>query len=307
MGHGRQRRFRFGLAGMGCLPEQLLVEEGTIQAVPAMAGTLQSGRGELDPAEMAYLPALVVAAMARNTGGIEVSDPTSIPVEGDPLALGTAQGVMHMSEDHQRQRSLPLDSPHRQGQILVAPVAGGSLPVATAEITGIIAEPGRSAMGQQHQRQGGIRGKRGMADAIGRFLHPHRAEHRLGGPGQVMPAAGGGRAPPHHCQARGIKGAESPAAVKRSKPLDLTLQLRSGGILAGVVVAEHAGHRQGELLEQKRDPSAPLAQITHQQQGIRPEAIQKLVVRFVPEVVEVSGDGDLQLGQRRRLPRLLPS
>ncbi len=120
----------------------------------------------------------------------------------------------------------------------------------------------------------------------------------------MVPSAGGGRTPTHHRNPWGLERAQAPAAMELTEAVQLALQPIATGIPAGVMVAQHTGKGQFQLPQQKGNAAATLAEITDQQQGVGADGRQQAVVRTIPLVVEVTGDGDLQLGHRRRLPRL---
>jgi len=272
-----------------------------------VAHALQLYPRETHPAEVAQGPPLGVLPVPGNGGCIEVSGAATVAQEADALTLAAPQAMVHVAEDYQRQWALVLQTGDGQGQILIPPVAGGALPVAPARITGLPAEPRGAAVGQQHQWQGWIRRRKGTTDARGRFLQVHRSEHGGGGLRQVVAAAGRRRSPTHNSQAGRTQGAKPPTAVQLSKPIQLAAQAGATGVAAGIVVAEHTGHRQRHLAQQSRNAATPIAEVPHQQQGIGPQLREQGMVAVVPLIVEISGDGDLQLGLRRLLPRLTPS
>ena len=122
----------------------------------------------------------------------------------------------------------------------------------------------------------------------------------------MVAAPGGGRTPTNHRQAGGLQRAQAPAAVELPEAVQLPLQPFTTGIPASIVVAQDTGQRQFQLPQQIGNAAATLTEITHQQQGVGPDRRQQAMVRSIPLVVEVTGDGNLQLGHRPCLPRLLP-
>lgn len=89
-----------------------------------------------------------------------------------------------------------------------------------------------------------------------------------------------------------------------TQQLQLMPQGATAAVLARIVVAEHAGHRQLKGGEQFGDTTFAVAEITHQEQGIRTDPIQHVVVAAVPLIVQIPGDGDVQLSQYQPLPRV---
>ena len=257
------------------------------------------------PAEVTQLAAARVTAVARYAGAVEVGGALVIAHEAAPLATVGPQGVVHVAENHQRHRPAAADLLDRQGEVLVAPVAGGALPVAAAGIGGAAAEPGRPGVGQQHQRQRRISGQGCAGDAVGRFLLAHRSVDRTHRPRQMEAAAGRARAPPHHRQPGGPQFAQGPAAVVIRQHGQLLAQAFAAGIAASVVIAGNAGQRQLQLGKQARYAGQAIAEVANQQQRIGPQPLQKVVIDPVPLVVEIAGDGEVEVGQAGWLPRLV--
>jgi hypothetical protein len=79
--------------------------------------------------------------------------------------------------------------------------------------------------------------------------------------------------------------------------IELPLQGAARGIAAGVVVAKNASHRQRKLGKTAGDARLTIAQITHHQKRIRLEKAQQALVGAVPLTMQVTGDGDAELGQ----------
>ena len=163
-----------GLRGWGA-PEQLLIKELPAQAIPAMTGSHNPLGAKVDPAEMAQGPPLLILTVAGDAGGIDISGATTVPQKGDALPLLAAQGVVQVTEHHQGNASLGPDAFDGEGEVMVPPVAGLSLPVTTAGIAGLTTQARGTAMGQEHQGEGRIGGQGGPLDAAGRILPVHRA------------------------------------------------------------------------------------------------------------------------------------
>jgi hypothetical protein len=81
----------------------------------------------------------------------------------------------------------------------------------------------------------------------------------------------------------------------------LALQRAATGIAAGVVVAKHTGHRQGQATEAGRNQLLAIAEVAHHHQGIGPQQIQELLIETIPLAVEITGNGDLQIPVRVRV------
>ena len=152
-------------------------------------------------------------------------------------------------------------------------------------------------MGQQHQGEGWIGGLRSGHDALGRGLQGDGAEHGLAGAAEVEPASSGDGTGPHHRQARGMQFPQPPAAMPIPQQLQLTREGAAGGVTAGIVVAEDAGQRERQGSQPLRNARLAVAEVTHHQQGIRGQPFQQLFITGIPLAVQVSGDGDAELGQ----------
>lgn len=81
------------------------------------------------------------------------------------------------------------------------------------------------------------------------------------------------------------------------EPVDLALQLAAAVILAGVVVAEDAGHRQGQVGKAGRDALLAIAEIAHNQQRIGSELGEQGHVTSVPLPVQIPGNGKTYVGR----------
>ena len=272
-----------------------------------MAGPLHSFLAQVDPAEMAQGPPVLILPMAGDASGIEIGGAAAVSEEGDALPPLAAQGVMHVAEHNQGHGAPGTDALQSQGEIMVSPVAGLPLPVAAAGVTGLAPQARGPAMGQEHEGEGRIGGQGGSLDTSGRIVQIHRAEHGRGGLGKMVPPPGGGWASTHHRQTGGCEGAQGPAAVEIPEQVELVTQTAATGIPAGVMVAQHTGQGKAKLPEQTGDARLAVAQVTHHQQGIRADGLQHGMVAVIPLVVEVTGDGDLQHAQRLPLLRLSPS
>ena len=153
---------------------------------------------EANPAEMAQRAAAIIGAMAGHAGAIEIGGAFLIAMEALPFAQKAPQGVMHVAEHHQGHGAVAADAGDRQGQIAIAPVAGGAFPISTAERAGLGAQARGPGMGQQHQGQRRI-GRQGRpTDALGRLLLGHRSVDRPNGPRQGETTPGGERPAAHH-------------------------------------------------------------------------------------------------------------
>ena len=86
--------------------------------------------------------------------------------------------------------------------------------------------------------------------------------------------------------------AQTPTAMQGPQGLHLALQRATGGILAGVVVAEDAGHRQGQLAQHGGNALLTIAEVANHQQGIRLEGVQQGMVTVVPGAMQIPSDGD---------------
>ena len=267
-----------------------------------MAGPHHPLGAEVDPAEMAQGPPLLILAVTGDAGGIEVGRATTVPQKSDALPLLATQGVVQMAEHHQGNPSPGPDAFEGQGEVMVPPVAGLSLPVTTARVAGLTAQAGGTAMGQEHQREVRIGGQGSPLDAAGRILQVHRAENGRGGLGEMVPPTGGGGAATHHRQAGGGEGAQRPAAMEIPEQLQLVTQAAPAGVSTGVVVAQHTGQGKAELAQQARNTGPAVAHVTHHQQGIGTDLRQHRMVAVIPLIMEVTSDGDLQHAQR--LPSL---
>ena len=96
---------------------------------------------------------MAIKAMARHTSGVQIGGTGTVEAEAAALTRPPFEVVVHMAEDHQRHRTLAADAIDRQSQILIPPIAGWGLPVATAGVGRVAAEACWTAMGQEHQRQ----------------------------------------------------------------------------------------------------------------------------------------------------------
>ena len=76
-----------------------------------------------------------------------------------------------------------------------------------------------------------------------------------------------------------------------SQNLQLLFEAAATGVLAAVVVAEHAGQGNLNLLQHGGNALASLTEVTNHQQGIRPQTAQQLMVLVIPLVVDVPGNG----------------
>jgi len=123
---------------------------------PAVAQIRQGATTELRPTEMAQGPALIVFAMARNERSIEIGGPQTITAEAAALALSAFEAVVHVPKHHQRNRPMAPDPVEGQGQILITPIHGGTLPIPATGIRRVTAQASGSAMGQHHQGQGWV-------------------------------------------------------------------------------------------------------------------------------------------------------
>jgi len=90
-----------------------------------------------------------------------------------------------------------------------------------------------------------------------------------------------------------------------TQQIHLLAQGAAAGIAAGVVISQDAGQGKGELCEACRDPALPVAQVANHQEGVRPQLRKEILIEAVPLTMEISGDGDAELGQA--VPRLPPS
>ncbi len=88
--------------------------------------------------------------------------------------------------------------------------------------------------------------------------------------------------------------------------LQLLAQPLTTAIFAGVVVAGDAGDREFQLREQGGNTAVAIAEIADEQQGIGPDQIQQQMVGGIPLVMEVAGDGDVEVCQAGVLPSLWP-
>ena len=269
-----------------------------------MADPLQGRALEDDPAEVAQGPALLIVAVAWHTGGIEMGRPLPVAMKTQAFARAPPQAVVHVPEHHQGHGPLPAGPVECQGQILVSPVAGGELPVAAAGIGSTAAEAARAAVGQHHQGQGRVGGGQACLDPLGRFIHREGSVDGAHGLGEMETAAGTAGPGPDHRQSGWPERAQAPTAVTVPQQGDLALEPAPTGIPTGVVVAEDAGHRQIQLGQQSGDPAPAVAEIPHQQQRVGGDRLQEALVAGIPLIVKVAGDGDPQLCQFHRLPRL---
>ena len=261
---------------------------------------------EANPAEVAQAAAAIVAAMAGHAGAIEIGGALFITMKALALAQKAPQGVMHVAEHHQGHGATSADLGDRQGQIAITPVAGGAFPVPTAEGAGIGAQARGPGMGQQHQGQLGI-GRQGRpADAIGRLLLGHRSIDRTNSSRQGEATASGERPAADHGQTGGGELPQAPAAMELPQQLQLLAQPLATAVFTGVVVTGDAGDGELQLVQQGGNAGVTIAEIADEQQGIRPDQIQQQMVGGIPLVMEVAGDGDVEVCQAGRLPSLWP-
>ncbi len=249
---------------------------------------------ELHPAEMAQSATGLIPAVAWHACGIEVGGAGPVAHKTAALPLAPAQLVMHMTAHHQGQGPVAADGADRQGQVLVAPVAGWLFPVAAAEIRHLAAQTGRGAVGQQQQGQGRVGLCSGSTDAGCRLIKAEGAIHRLNGLGEMEATAGAAGPGSHHRQPGGVQLAQTPAAVQRAQQIELALQGAATAIPARVVVAEDAGQGQVQGRKALGDAGLAVAQIPHHQQGIGLEQPQHLLIAGVPLAVQITGDGETQ-------------
>ena len=160
-------------------------------------------------------------------------------------------------------------------------------------------------MGQNHQRDRGISPQCRCSDALGRLLDAHRTKDRLGGAVEVMPPSGAGRTGSHDSQPRGLQLPQAPAAVQITQKRQLRLKGAATGIAAGVVVAKDAGQWKGHARETLGDGLLAVAEVAHDQKGVRFDLGQNLLIQAVPLAMQISGDGNAEGGQA--VPRLPPS
>jgi hypothetical protein len=138
--------------------QNVFIEKLPAQAIPAVAGPQHRGAAvsialQLHPAEVAQLPALAITAVTGHTGRIQIKGAGAVGAKGAAQAIAALEGVVHVAEHHQRQRPPDTDLTDRQGQVLIAPVAGVLLPVTAAGIGRLAAQARGAAVGQQHERQ----------------------------------------------------------------------------------------------------------------------------------------------------------
>ena len=259
-----------------------------------MAGTDQFHTRQLHPAEVTQGLARPIGAMAGHAGGIEVGGSRPITAKALALPLAAAQGVVHVAKHHQRHRPLAADLLDCQGQVKVTPVTGGGLPVAAAGGAGVAAKPGGSTVGHQHQGPVGWSGGGGDSDPISRLLQAHRSEGCLGRPGQVETTTGGAGPATHHGKFGLVEATQGPTAVQFPQQVNLALKGAAGVVLAGVVIAQNAGHGQGQLAQEGWDALLAVAEVTHHEQGIGLQQLQQGMVAVVPGPMQVTGNGDAE-------------
>jgi hypothetical protein len=71
-----------------------------------------------------------------------------------------------------------------------------------------------------------------------------------------------------------------------------------GGIVAGIMVTEHAGHRQRQLGQGAGNAHVAVAEVAHHEQAIGSQPPQQLLIAPIPLIVKIPGDG--QLNHTRR-------
>jgi hypothetical protein len=59
------------------------------------------------------------------------------------------------------------------------------------------------------------------------------------------------------------------------------------------MVAEHTGHRQGQLGQGAGNAHVAVAEVAHHEQAIGSQPPQQLLVASIPLIVEIPGDGQL--------------
>jgi hypothetical protein len=79
--------------------------------------------------------------------------------------------------------------------------------------------------------------------------------------------------------------------------IELTLQGAATGVTTGVVIAKHAGQREGEPRQASGNAGLAIAEVSHHQQRIWRQQLEQLLVNAVPLPVQISGDGDAELCQ----------
>lgn len=262
-----------------------------------MADLLQLSIPQLHPAEVTQRPPLIIVAVARHKGGVQIGGAGPIHAVAEAITLPAFKAVVHVAEHHQWQWALSPDLIDGQSEVLITPIAGGRLPIAAAGIGCGAAEATGAAVGQKDQRQSGIGIEGGGADPGRRILQAHWPEHSLSSLALMKPAAGTGGPCPHHRQPGGMQLPQAPATVAGPEGIDLTLQSAAAGIAARVVIAEDAGHRQRQGRQARGDAQLTIAEITHHQEGIGRQQIQQLLIAAVPLPVQITGDGDAKLCQ----------
>jgi len=85
----------------------------------------------------------------------------------------------------------------------------------------------------------------------------------------------------------------------------LRLKGAAAGITTGVVVAQDAGQGQGQPRETLGDGLLAVAEVADDQQGVRLDLGQNLLIQAIPLAMQISGDGNAEGGQA--VPRLPPS
>ena len=82
-----------------------------------------------------------------------------------------------------------------------------------------------------------------------------------------------------------------------AQQIDLTPEHPAAAVLAGIVVADDAGQWQIQIGQQARDAAVAIAEIAHQQQSVGLDPLQHAVIAQVPLVVQIAGDGEVQIAQ----------
>ena len=72
-------------------------------------------------------------------------------------------------------------------------------------------------------------------------------------------------------------------------------------VAAPVVVSQDHRQRKRQIPQPAGEAKVTIAEVTHKQNGIRPQLLQQPFIRCTPDAVQVSSDRDTKIGQSRCL------